>query len=35
MPYYLHELYYKLAKDYFVTEEQINEEIEDFSFHKS
>ncbi|CAB5354520.1 unnamed protein product [Rhizophagus irregularis] len=26
----LHELYYKLAKDYFITEEKIAEEVEDF-----
>jgi len=26
----LHELYYKLAKDYFVTEEKIAEEVDDF-----
>lgn len=26
----LHELYYKLARDYFVTEEKIAEEVEDF-----
>ena len=27
---YLYKLYYKLAKDYFNTEEQVNEETEDF-----
>lgn len=26
----LYKLYYKLAKDYFITEEQVNEEAEDF-----
>ncbi|CAG8770300.1 2997_t:CDS:1, partial [Ambispora leptoticha] len=26
----LYKLYYKLAKDYFITEEQVNKEAEDF-----